>query len=180
MSTITLKKPTGIRWLQLYQLYRTAFPRAERKPFRMIVSMARKGKTDIWCVERDGRFAGLAITINSPELVLLDYFAVSRIHRGEGIGTAALQAVLAHYPDRGLFLEIESTLEPSPNQQQRERRKRFYLAAGLEDLQAEAELFGVRMELMGIHCQLDFESYQTFYRENYSSWVAEHVKPVEK
>lgn len=179
MATITLRKPGGLRWLQTYCLYRTAFPREERKPFRVIVNMARQGRTDLWCLEREGKFVGLAATINSPELVLVDYFAVSKAHRGEGIGTAALQTLMQHYGDRGLFLEIETTLGSAPNQAEREKRKRFYLAAGLEDLQVTAELLGVDMELLGIRCRLDFERYRNFYRDSYSEWAAEHVKPTE-
>jgi len=175
---ITLRQPRGLRWLQTYYLYRSSFPRSERKPFSMIVKMARASKTDLWCLEREGKFVGLAATINSPELVLVDYFAICKAHRGEGIGTAALQTLMEHYRDYGFFLEIETTLGQAPNQAEREKRKRFYLAAGLEELHTTAELFGVDMELLGTRCQLDFEGYRKFYRDNYSDWAAEHVKPI--
>ena len=62
---VILKKPRGFwRWWQLYRLYLQAFPAAERKPWAMILRMYRRGVTDIWCLEKDGAFAGLAITIN--------------------------------------------------------------------------------------------------------------------
>lgn len=177
VSNITLNKPAGIaRWMKLYRLYRSAFPASEQKPFRMILKMFRRGKTDIWCVERDGAFAGLAITINGPDMVLLDYFAVAEECRGQGIGSAALGEILRCYRDRGVFLEIESTHEDAPNRAQREKRKRFYLANGLEELHTEARLFGVMMELLGRGCSLDFEGYQSFYRDNYSPWAAEHIE----
>ena len=134
----------------------------------------------MWCVERDGKFAGLAFTINSPKLVLLDYFAVCKAHRGEGIGTAALVQLMEHYGDRGFFLEIESTFEDAPDIAARQKRKGFYLAAGLKPLNVEAILFGVRMELLGIRCSLDFDSYRAFYRDQYSPWAAKHIEPVEE
>lgn len=178
MTTITLKKPRGLRWLQLYTLYREAFPREERKPFSMIVKMAKQGKSDLWYLEHERKFVGLAATINGPELILLDYFAIPRTLRGKGIGTAALQTLMRHYGSKGFFLEIESTQEQAPNQAERERRKRFYLSVGLQELQVTAELFGVNMELLGVRCHLDFEGYRNFYRDNYSAWAAEHVKPI--
>lgn len=177
METILLKKPSGIcTWLKLYRLYLSAFPAAERKPFSMIVRMYRKGKTDIWCVEKGGKFSGLAITINGPDLILLDYFAVAEGCRGQGIGAAALESLMRLYGGKGFFLEIESTLENAPNLPQRQRRKAFYLRCGLEELHTTAKLFGVNMELLGVRCRMDYERYHAFYRDNYNQWAADHVE----
>lgn len=178
MKTIKLTRPERFgRWLGLYRLYMEAFPRAERKPFSMIVRMYRRKKTDIWCVEADGRFSGLGITINGKDAILLDYFAIVKERRGEGVGTAALKALMEHYAGKGFFLEIESTREQVPEQALRRRRKRFYLSAGLQELHTTAKLFGVEMELLGKSCQMDFDRYKAFYRDNYSQWAADHVTP---
>ena len=83
---IHLRKPQKLSdWVKLYQLYMSAFPAAERKPFSMIVSMYRKGKTDIWCFKRENDFLGLGITINGPDIILLDYLAVAKNSR-EALG----------------------------------------------------------------------------------------------
>lgn len=174
-----LRKPKSSDWLRLYRLYRSAFPRAERKPFWMIVRMYRRGVTDIWCLTIGQKFAGLAMTINSSELVLLDYFAVKKPLRGRGLGTAALKKLNeTYYGDRGFFLEVESTLIPAPDRQQRLRRKHFYLSAGLKELHTSALLFGVEMELLGSRCQLDFDRYRAFYRDHYSPWAAKHIQSI--
>ena len=178
---LKLKRPQGIgRWLQIYQLYMEAFPASERKPFGMIRRMYRKGTTDIWCLERSGSFAGIGITINGPDLILLDYFAVRKPLRGQGIGAAALDLLREAYRGKGFFLEIESTLEDAPNRQQRLSRKRFYLSCGLEELGARAKLFGVNMELLGNNCTLDYDTYKAFYRDNYNQWAADHIQKAEK
>lgn len=175
MERIELKRPAGpVRWLRILGLYRRAFPPAERKPFGRIVDMYRRGKADVWCVEWQGRFAGFATTVNGGELVLLDYFAMEPGLRGRGIGSAAMAAMQRLYADRGFFAEIESTLEPDPA---REKRKRFYLAAGMEPLGVYARIFGVRMELLGSRCALDFAGYRAFYRDHYSPRAAEHLEP---
>ena len=177
MEQVCLAKPRGIfRWLQICRLYRTAFPAEERKPFGIIVKMYRQGRADVWCVEQGGRFAGFATTVNGGGLILLDYLAISGRRRGQGIGSAAMGELQRIYGDKGFFVEIESTLEDAPNRAERERRKRFYEAAGMEDLGVEAEVFGVRMELLGSRCSLDFEGYRNFYRDHYSPWAAEHIK----
>ncbi len=173
-----LKKPGFFDWFPLYRLYLSAFPAAERKPFWMIRRMYRRGVTDVWCLQHQGRFAGLAITINSPQVVLLDYFAIHPKLRGQGVGTAALQALDAWYDPRGFYVEIESTLIPSAEREMRLRRKRFYLAAGLEEMHTTARLFGVEMELLGKRCHLNYQQYHAFYRDHYSQWAANHVEPI--
>lgn len=164
----------------LFLLYRSAFPRSERKPFTTILRTAKEGRADIWTIRRDGTFAGMASTVNSPELVLLDYFAVKKSLRGKGVGSAALRELERKYADRGFFLEIESTREKASNQAQRESRKRFYENCGMVPMGTEADVFGVRMELLGVRCHLDLEAYRSFYRDNYSPWVAQHIKGVEE
>lgn len=177
MITVNKSNRWELPWIFL--LYRNAFPRYERKPFSRITAMAKAGRADLWTIREDGDFAGFAATVNAPELVLLDYLAVSKKYRGGGIGTAAMETLMDHYRDRGFFLEIESTFEDAENLRERQKRKRFYVNCGMEPMGTEADLFGVRMELLGVRCHLDFESYRSFYRDHYSPWAAEHVKEVQ-
>ena len=176
---IILRKPkNSLDWLRLYRLYLQAFPPAERKPFSRITGMYREGKADVWCVESDGHFAGLATTVNGGDLILLDYFAVVKRHRGKGTGSAAMARMQQIYGSKGFFVEIESTKEDAPNLAQRQKRKRFYEAAGMEPMEVYADVFGVQMELLGSRCRLDFDGYQAFYRDHYSPWAASHIKPI--
>ena len=176
VKEITLCKPKGFAdWLRLWSLYMEAFPASERKPFSMILKMRSAGKTDVWCLMEQGAFRGLAITINSPELVLLDYFAVCKEHRGTGVGHGAFPAILQQYQDRGVFLEIENPELPGADQAVRQRRKAFYRSCGLEELGVKVVLFGVPMELLGVRCAMTFEKYRDFFRQYYDPWVAEHV-----
>ena len=163
----------------VFMLYRRAFPRCERKPFGRITGMVKAGRADLWTIRMDGRFAGFAATVNAPQIVLLDYLAVKINFRGMGVGTGAMGLLNESYRDRGFFVEIESTFADAPNAQEREKRKRFYVNCGMEPMGTDVDVFGVRMELLGTRCHLDFESYRNFYRDNYSAWAAEHIREVE-
>ncbi len=177
---LTLREPRSpMDWARIYALYRRAFPQEERKPFSMIRRMKKAGKTDLWLLDRDGRFAGLAITINGPDTILLDYFAIRGRMRGQGVGSAALQAILQKYADKAFFLEIEYPLNGDPDGHMT-RRKAFYLRNGLTEMGTHALLFGVPMELLGHGCQLTFDEYREFYRTNYSDWAAQHVCPMKE
>ena len=172
---LILRKPvTPLDWLRIRLLYQQAFPQNERKPFRIIRRMHKEGRTDIWLAEQDGRFAGLAATINGGDTILLDYFAVAPQMRGQGIGSAFLMGLLALYEGKGFFVEIEAADRDDPTGEKL-RRKQFYLRNGMTEMKVVAILFGVRMELLGRDCHLDFDSYQAFYRIHYNPWAAEHV-----
>jgi GNAT superfamily N-acetyltransferase len=184
MRDLTLSTPKDLaQWLRLYRLYLSAFPREERKPFSVIRNMYRNKKTDIWFVSEQGTFLGFATTINGS-LILLDYLAVAPKFRGQGIGTQILLTLKKTYSGKGLFAEIESAYECHPDQEERLRRKQFYLNCGMEQLNVMASVFGVKMELLGWNCHLTFADYQAFYRDHYSPWAAQHIKqehhPMEK
>lgn len=172
---LTLRAPrTPLDWLRIHRLYRRAFPRYERKSFAVIRRMHREGRTDVWLAEQDSRFAGLAATINGSDTILLDYLAVHEKLRGQGVGSTFLQELLRLYAGKGLFVEIEACDHNDPSGEKR-RRKAFYLRNGLDELHVVAILFGVRMELLGRDCDLDFDAYREFYRSYYNAWAAEHV-----
>ena len=174
-----LRKPQrAMQWLKMFLCYRQAFPREERKPFGIIVKMYRQGKSDIWCWTENGAFAGFAATINGENLVLLDYFAVAKKFRKQGIGTKALRSLQSIYSNRGLFVEIERICPEAENLTQREKRKQFYRNCAMEELGVQATVFGVEMDLLGSRCSLSYEGYRDFYRDHYGVWAAEHITPI--
>ena len=147
-------------------LYEEAFPRAERKPFRIIRKRVRQGLAHILILDEDGP-KGLAITMEAGGSVLLDYFAVDPAHRGRGCGGRALDLLRLRYADRVFFLEIEALDPDAPNYDQRVRRKRFYQAHGMVDTGARIRLFGVPMELLSGGPPATFEQCDAVYRVIY-------------
>ena len=164
-----------LEWFRIYCLYRRSFPRSERKPFRIIVSMWKKGKTDVWYLAEGRRFAGFATTINGEARILLDYLAVREKMRGRGAGSRMLEELKKQYAGKGIFVEIESAFENGKDQLERVRRRKFYLKNGMESARVMASVFGVKMELLCWNCRVNFAEYRAFYRDNYSPWAAEHI-----
>ena len=80
-----------VEWWALRKLYRKAFPKCEQKPLWLVWLVKQKRKADVWIAEKDGEFAGFAITMNGADLVLLDYLAVAEKFRGTGVGTQILK-----------------------------------------------------------------------------------------
>lgn len=165
-----------IQWIQIYILYHKSFPANEKKPFSRILSTYRNGMADVWYLSYKGYFAGLAITINSKDTILLDYYAISPRMRGHGIGSRVLRSMQNHYTPKGLLIEIESCTPDAPNLKERTRRKEFYLRNRMVPLNIDVLLFGVEMELLGYNCQVDFSKYRDIYVDNYGELLAQNVK----
>lgn len=178
---LTYAAPKGMaQWVNVYSLYRRSFPRSERKPFSVIRKMHRKGVTDIWYFTRQGKFAGIIITINGKNHILLDYLAVEPHQRGTGIGSEILRLMRSHYAGKGVFLEIESVWEECGNRTERLRRRHFYEKCGMTSMEVFVWLFGVKMELMSFGCKLTYSEYHAFYRDNYGQWAAGHIREAAK
>lgn len=174
-----LSKPkTCLDWFKIYTLYKKAFPISERKPFALIFNTFHKGNTDVWYIHDNHTFIGLAITMNDQDLVLLDYFAIHENYRNQGYGTNALNKLNDLYHNQRLFIEIETTLEPSENQNERLKRKEFYLRNGMKELNIQANVFGVNMELLGFKENITFEDYYNTYLHIYGKFSADHLKEL--
>ncbi len=188
MTKIEIRKIASAReFKNLHRLYRKAFPPAERKPFFILLTTWRRGKSDIWYAEetlslRGGtrrRFLGFATTLNGENAVLLDYLAVSEDARGRGVGSLIVRTLLNAYRGKGFFVEIESIYEPlSKNLPERMKRRNFYIKNGLSALHVVADVFGVQMELLGKDMTIDFQGYNDFYRYNYTAYAAKHVTEI--
>lgn len=163
--------------LNIVHLYRKAFPRAEKKPFFLMLKKRKEGSMELLAIEdENGRFLGLAIMVLYGELALLDYFAISPKERGGGIGSEALQMLKARYGEKKFFLEIESTQTESANSEQRKRRKQFYLRNGMTNLPFFVNLFGIDMEILGASCTFAFEDYYELYQRVFGDMIAKRVK----
>ena len=169
-----------IQWMRISRLYRQAFPKNERKPLSIIKRNQKLGKSDVWYFEEDGKFLGLATTVNGRGPVLVDYFAVVKGSRDKGHGGEMLDALIHHYRNRGFFGEIELAEEGAPDFIQRSRRKQFYLRHGLVPQKVYVDLFGVEMEVLAIGCEMDFEAYYSFYCENIGEIARKNVKELDR
>ncbi len=135
----------------------------------------RQGMVDIWYINDNGEFAGLAIAMKAGDKILLDYFAIDADKRGKGYGSLALCRLQRHYSGKKFFLEIESTFGDSDNREQRCLRKQFYLSNNMKEIGILADVFGTEMELLGYGCTLSYDEYISVYREIYGGQKAEHI-----
>ena len=130
---------------QLIDLYLSAFPKEERKPYEVMEEMGKDGRMLLWAIEDECGPCALAFFIPGEDVVILDYLAVHPGKRGQNIGSWVMNRIL-HSFDKPVLVEIESTLaDPSPV---KVRRKNFYLRNVLRPNPYEISLAGVPMETL--------------------------------
>lgn len=166
------------RLKQLYDLYMSAFPKSERKPFEVMLQKCDEGKMELLAIEEDNEFAGLAFMVVHNDLALLDYFAIADEKRNMGLGSKAIKALQEKYADKRFFLEIETTREENDEKELRLHRKVFYKRNGMGEMDFEVNLFGVRMEILTHNCEIGYDEYFKAYREVFGERVVKNVSLI--
>ena len=167
---------TEAQFANLERLYMDAFPAAERKPFPLLLEKSREGVVELLAIEGEGgAFLGLAITVLSHGLVLLDYFAICPKLRGQEIGSGTLRLLQERYAGKRLVLEIEDTGEDAPNREGRIRRKAFYLRNGMAVMPFLVDLFGVKMQVLTNGEEVSFEEYHGIYQASFPEYISANI-----
>ncbi|MBQ9876647.1 MAG: GNAT family N-acetyltransferase, partial [Campylobacter sp.] len=149
-------------------LYKRAFPKSERKPFAMILRSWCENRGEIYGVFSGDKFAGLALTLISPNAVLIDYLAILPKFQSQKIGGAVLTNLMQIYENKTIFCEIESTENLENFEKSNKfRRKNFYLKNGFKNLGIKISLWGVKMELLSTKKEASFDEYFQIYRHAY-------------
>lgn len=163
---------------RIKKLYRSAFPRIERKPFRFIMRQCGRGEAELFAVRADDEdFAGMAFLVKYGDIVLLDYFAVHPKLRGKGLGSRALRTLLERYADKRLILEIESVDVPCKNLAERQKRREFYLRNGMRPAGFTAHVFLTELEVLTAGKPVTFGEYRELYRAQAGANAARRITP---
>lgn len=178
MSDIILtKKRTPLTRLKAYMLYQKAFPKEEKKPYRVIRDCEKRGFGHNFVIKDEhGKFLGIAYTISNGEIVLLDYFAIKKNKRGCGIGTKALILLKEIFAPLPLILEIEDPELPAKNREQRIKRKEFYARCGMKMMDYRISLFGVDMRILTSGETIGFEAYHALLYQVLGEYVSNNVE----
>lgn len=115
-------------------LYKHAFPKNERKPFWNMLS---NQSLDMeWLAFYDNeQFCGFACLLDCDSISHILYLAIDHRLRDRGYGSAALAAIHEHRAGKRVIVDIEREGKKADNNEQRLRRKKFYLRNGYSETQ---------------------------------------------
>lgn len=129
-------------------LYLSAFPLAERMPYRLFKRYAEKDNVDFFAAYDKSSFVGIVYNVYYKDIVYIFYLAVNPALRGKGYGSGVLSAVKEKYSDRRIVLNIEECVENCDNYPQRLKRKEFYEKNGFFKLDYKVKEANVIYDMM--------------------------------
>ena len=161
---------------KIQELYLTAFPANERKPFSLILQKCSESSMEILKIEDESNnFVGLVIMILYKNLAILDYFAIDENMRNLGYGSHVLSLLNKRYSDKCMILEIEDPDVSSDNTAERIRRKGFYLRNDMTLMPFRVNLFGVEMLILTNGKSVTFEEYHEIFIHVFSPDVSKNI-----
>ncbi len=115
------------------QINNEAFPLSERMSFEEIFTFASHTNTDILGIYDDENPVGFAVLLKNKECGYIYFIAIDSSKRGKGYGSATMRKMMELYPKLQLVLDFEVIDENAENNEQRIRRKNFYLRNGFRE-----------------------------------------------
>ncbi len=112
------------------QIYESAFPKAERMPFALMVAMSKLWHTKFLALYEKDAPCGFIYLAKNRNLVFIMFFAVDRDLRSNGYGSKILEEIKRFYPSKKIIVSIEPCIAEAEDLQTRQRRKSFYLRNG--------------------------------------------------
>ena len=142
-------------------LYFASFSEAEQAPFWFIVRRAKAKGLNFHAYYDDEVFAGFAYFVAADDLTYLGWIAINPDSRSKGYGSQIMAHIEDCYPENRIILCIEKVDLAAENNQQRIRRRDFYLRNGYASSGLIVEEKGEDFELLvkGGSC-----SEEDFYR----------------
>jgi GNAT superfamily N-acetyltransferase len=111
-------------------LYFAAFPESEQAPMEFLLQKSEDDCVRFNAYYDEGVFVGLSYTITREDLTYLLYMAVNGSIRSKGYGTQILSCIKEFRPDNRIILNIDPTDESAANNEERIRRRNFYIRNG--------------------------------------------------
>lgn len=143
---------------KVYEAYlKEDFPKDELKPLEYINKMYDFGKYECLGFYNDKTFVGYAYMVipDSSDVRLLDYFAVIKEQRNNGIGGECLKALKEYYKTlKCVMLESEHPdySKDDKDKRIRERRIGFYNRNGLIETDMTTSVGGVHYKIFCMEC----------------------------
>jgi GNAT superfamily N-acetyltransferase len=119
-----------VNYLEVIELYKEAFPGAQRIPTFLLRYKLRNGKEGFNILYENDEWIGLIYSTEYKDIVFVQFLAISELSRSQGYGSKAMESLGYMHSGKRIVLNIEELDELAENYQQRIKRKAFYQKNG--------------------------------------------------
>ncbi|MCY7891720.1 GNAT family N-acetyltransferase [Bacillus vallismortis] len=164
MRTETITKDFK-EFYKIENLYKISFPENERTPLWFLLWRSRKKYVDYIAFYDNDVFIGFAYLISNKNLTFVLYLAISSEFRSKGYGTSILSEIKQKYADNRIILNIEAFDEVADNNEQRIKRKHFYLKNGFQNASFKIVEYGQIYEVLIFGSNVTIEEYTLLLKQ---------------
>lgn len=147
------------------KLAKEAFPPEEYLSPTYLIEMSQRKELDFWALYDDKNFVGFMAVKTEEELSYLFFLAIDSSQRGKGYGGQAIRALQKQYPDKKQVVDLEMTDENAENNEQRKKRRCFYLKNGYCPTGFCISYGGVCYEILYMGEDFSLKSFQKLMNE---------------
>ena len=134
-------------WQQINFLAKEAFPPEEYLAPDQLVEMSKADNFDFFALTDGDTFIGFMVVQTHKNLAYLFFLAIDLSCRAKGYGSRAIETLRALYPGKTQVVDFEMLDSEAPNNEQRMKRRQFYLRNGYKETGLFLSYLGVDYEV---------------------------------
>ena len=134
-------------WEEVNRLAKEAFPPEEYLAPQTLVDMAKTDHLDFLALSERDVFVGFMVVKTYKNLAYLFFLAINPSCRSKGYGSRAIETLKAEYPGKKQVVDFEMLDDYAQNNEQRKKRRNFYLRNGYQETGLFLSYLGVDYEV---------------------------------
>ena len=152
-------------WQQINSLAKEAFPPEEYLAPDTLVEMSKADNFDFFTLMDSNVFVGFMVVQTDKNLAYLFFLAIDPSCRAKGYGSRAIETLRALYPGKKQVVDFEMLDSKAPNNEQRIKRRQFYLRNGYKETGLFLSYLGVDYEVFCMGDDFEPQEFKDMMRE---------------
>ena len=152
-------------WQQINSLAKEAFPPEEYLAPDTLVEMSKADNFDFFALMDSNVFVGFMVVQTDKNLAYLFFLAIDPSCRAKGYGSRAIETLRTLYPGKKQVVDFERLDETAPNNEQRRKRRQFYLRNGYKETGLFLSYLGVDYEVFCMGDDFEPQEFKDMMRE---------------
>ena len=148
-------------WDKVNALAKEAFPPEEYLAPTKLVVMATADDFDFLALSDKDSFVGFMVVQIYQDLAYLFFLAIDSSCRSKGYGSRAIETLKAEYPNKKHIVDFEMLDDTSNNNEQRAKRREFYLRNGYKETGLFLSYLGVDYEVFCMDDDFEPEEFKS-------------------
>ena len=152
-------------WQQINSLAKEAFPPEEYLAPDKLMEMSLADNFDFLALTDGDTFIGFIVVQTYKNLAYLFFLAIDPSFRAKGYGRRAIETLRLLYPDKKQVVDFEMQDETASNNEQRIKRRQFYLKNGYKETGLFLSYLGVDYEVFCMSNDFEPQEFKDLMKE---------------